>query len=241
LEKELSMINKNGRIRLLSLAPVFSTLLLFAGICFQGIVIFASARRADLWFAWAYLFIQAGFSLALLLVRVPEAVELDRLIKALRRKGLWRGTGIPVSIIAACWVLALAAGGASGRPSPEDAWLLLVRIAASGLLFCGLYLVFDSIAHNPLYYHPVPLSRDETFPLGGPYVLVRHPGGAGMLMVAIALPLLFASPWAAIPAAVAGSAILRFVLRKDREMLDRVRGYRRYSAAVRYRVIPGVW
>jgi protein-S-isoprenylcysteine O-methyltransferase Ste14 len=76
---------------------------------------------------------------------------------------------------------------------------------------------------------------------GGPYEYVRHPGYAGIIVSALALPLALGSLWALIPGAIgAGGFVLRTAL-EDRILMDELVGYLEYAKAVRYRLLPGIW
>jgi protein-S-isoprenylcysteine O-methyltransferase Ste14 len=83
--------------------------------------------------------------------------------------------------------------------------------------------------------------REHQVVADGPYRYIRHPGYAGIIVSAVALPLALGSLWALIPSAIgAGGFVLRTVL-EDRILMDELAGYRRYAEAVRYRLLPGVW
>lgn len=75
----------------------------------------------------------------------------------------------------------------------------------------------------------------------GPYQYVRHPGYAGTILSAIALPFALGSIPALVPA-IAGS--VGFIIRTSREdeiLINQLDGYKVYVEAVRYRLIPGIW
>ena len=75
----------------------------------------------------------------------------------------------------------------------------------------------------------------------GPYAVVRHPGYAGMIVLAPFSGLALGS-WIAVVVALAYSAlILRRVLFEDRFLQDNLAGYRSYTTRVRYRLLPGLW
>jgi protein-S-isoprenylcysteine O-methyltransferase Ste14 len=59
---------------------------------------------------------------------------------------------------------------------------------------------------------------------------VRHPGYAGTVLAAAALPLALGSLWALIPATVgAGGFVARTLWEGE------------YASQVRYRLVPGIW
>jgi protein-S-isoprenylcysteine O-methyltransferase Ste14 len=75
----------------------------------------------------------------------------------------------------------------------------------------------------------------------GPYAVVRHPGYLGAIAVTFATPYVLGSQWAVFAAyAVVAVIVLRTYL-EDRMLLAELPGYREYAAAVRYRLLPGLW
>ena len=70
---------------------------------------------------------------------------------------------------------------------------------------------------------------------------MRHPGYAGTILVAIALPLALGSLWALVPACIGAAG---FVIRTDLEdkaLRQDLGGYLEYADRVRHRLIPGIW
>ena len=75
----------------------------------------------------------------------------------------------------------------------------------------------------------------------GPYRYVRHPGYAGTVVAAVALPIVLGSLWALIPATVGAGGFVVRTLFEDRTLVEQLSGYREYAGQVRYRLIPGIW
>jgi protein-S-isoprenylcysteine O-methyltransferase Ste14 len=75
----------------------------------------------------------------------------------------------------------------------------------------------------------------------GPYAVVRHPGYAGMAMLAIGGALLLGSLVALAPALVFTALVLRRVGFEDAFLRANLEGYREYAERVRFRLFPGVW
>jgi protein-S-isoprenylcysteine O-methyltransferase Ste14 len=87
----------------------------------------------------------------------------------------------------------------------------------------------------------IQVDRNHKVQTGGPYRLIRHPGYAGAILAAMALPLAIGSICAIAPALV---GCIGFVVRtalEDDVLIDGLKGYRDYSLKVRYRLLPGVW
>ena len=75
----------------------------------------------------------------------------------------------------------------------------------------------------------------------GPYAVVRHPGYAGMTVMAPAGALALGSWWALAPALVLAALFLARTAHEDRFLRRNLAGYTEYAARVRFRLLPGVW
>ncbi len=75
----------------------------------------------------------------------------------------------------------------------------------------------------------------------GPYAFVRHPGYLGMCIAFPASAVALGSWLALIPAGACAFAALQRAALEDRYLLENLPGYRDYSEAVRYRLLPGLW
>jgi protein-S-isoprenylcysteine O-methyltransferase Ste14 len=75
----------------------------------------------------------------------------------------------------------------------------------------------------------------------GPYAVVRHPGYAGMAILAIGGALLLGSLVALVPALLFTALVLRRVGFEDAFLRANLEGYREYAERVRFRLVPGVW
>ena len=75
----------------------------------------------------------------------------------------------------------------------------------------------------------------------GPYRLIRHPGYVGWFVLWLGVPLVLASAWALLPAALASGGIIVRTALEDAVLAAELPGYRDYATRVRYRLLPGVW
>jgi protein-S-isoprenylcysteine O-methyltransferase Ste14 len=75
----------------------------------------------------------------------------------------------------------------------------------------------------------------------GPYRLVRHPGYVGWFVMWLGVPLVLASAWALLPAALASGGIVVRTALEDADLAAELPGYRGYAERVRFRLLPGVW
>ena len=99
----------------------------------------------------------------------------------------------------------------------EPRFAPVAEAAGIALYAAGLLLGLWAMTSNP-FFTPVVRIRPEqghTVATGGPYRFVRHPGTAGALLADLAGPLILASPWAIVPAAIAAGLILLRMLLED--------------------------
>jgi protein-S-isoprenylcysteine O-methyltransferase Ste14 len=75
----------------------------------------------------------------------------------------------------------------------------------------------------------------------GPYQTIRHPGYAGTILAAIALPLALGSLWALIPAVVGAAGFVVRTALEDATLQQELAGYSAYANRVKYKLIPGLW
>jgi protein-S-isoprenylcysteine O-methyltransferase Ste14 len=99
------------------------------------------------------------------------------------------------------------------------------------------------MASNPFFATTVRIQDDRGHCVvsSGPYRPVRHPGYLGSMIYNLVIPLVLDSLWTFIPALL---TILLLVVRtklEDRTLQAELPGYRKYAAAVPYRLIPGIW
>jgi len=131
--------------------------------------------------------------------------------------------------------LEFRAGGAALPPLAWGAGLLV--------LAAGLGLSAWAAAVNPFFEGTVRIQRErgQRVVERGPYRRVRHPGYAGLALVAVASPLLLRSAAAWWPAlAVVAWLALRTAL-EDGVLRRELVGYRAYCGRTRWRWVPGVW
>ena len=115
----------------------------------------------------------------------------------------------------------------------------------AGLLVygCGMALSAWAMISNRHFEGTVRIQseRDHRVVDTGPYATIRHPGYLGLILWALASPLLLLSAWAFVPAAVvAGWIVLRTAL-EDRFLKRGLVGYTDYAARVRSRLVPHIW
>src|SRR5262245_46386799 len=201
-----------------------------------GIVLLVSGRWTDPWL-WSYIACWAGVSLYSLLSMdddlarerfTPPEPGADRLsLRAVR-----------VIALAHLVVGALDAGRLHlTSVAPPMRLVGFLGMAVSGLV------VFHAMLSNRFFSPVVRIQKERGHHVieSGPYAIVRHPGYAGMIVMAPFSGLALGS-WISVALAVVYSGmILRRVRVEDAFLQSVLAGYAAYAVRVRYRLIPGVF
>jgi protein-S-isoprenylcysteine O-methyltransferase Ste14 len=221
---------------------VFLTLYL----AFLVAVPFIAAGRVDWPTAWASMGIYVAISVINFFLVDPELVRE-------RSRGLALPAGAGTqrwdqALATGSWILffpltLLVAGLDIGRFGWSPPLPAAVQILALVVFALGNALGSWAMVSNCYFSTFVRLQHDREHQVEtrGPYRYMRHPGYAGVIAGALALPLALGSLWALLPAGVgAGGFVLRTAL-EDRVLLQELDGYAEYTSRVRYRLVPGVW
>ncbi len=107
------------------------------------------------------------------------------------------------------------------------------------VLGCALYVVV--LRENRYASRTIETEAGQRVISTGPYARVRHPMYLAMMLVYVGSPLALGSWWAMIPAALIVPLLVARILNEEK-LLDRnLVGYREYTKATRYRLLPGIW
>jgi protein-S-isoprenylcysteine O-methyltransferase Ste14 len=119
-------------------------------------------------------------------------------------------------------------------------WLHVVGLV---LFASGALLPMLAMSANRFFSPAVRIQEERGHQLvdRGPYAVVRHPGYAGMAILAIGGALLVGSLVALVPALLFTALVLRRVGFEDAFLRANLEGYREYAERVRFRLVPGVW
>jgi protein-S-isoprenylcysteine O-methyltransferase Ste14 len=208
-----------------------------------GAILFLSAGRLDWTMGWAYLGLNALTQVLSALVLIPRRADM---LTERTRVGTgtkeWDRFFAPAIVIAGTLAVIVTAGldVRFGWSAPLGNGLWGAGLA---LAFCSQIFVLWAMASNPFFATTVRIQDDRGHRVvsSGPYRLVRHPGYLGSIVYNLVIPLVLDSLWTYIPALL---TILLLVVRtklEDRALQAELPGYRKYAAAVPYRLIPGIW
>lgn len=201
----------------------------------------AGSGRVDLWPGWGYaaFCLVASISSYLIASRVApdlivERVSWDAGVKRWDRPIV---SLLMLTPIVTCLVAGLEARWSGVRPADYR----VVLGYALGL--SGAALTQAAMAVNRFYAPVVRIQKERghTVVDSGPYLLVRHPGNLGNVMLSAGAPLMLASDWAWIPAGVSMLLTIVRTILEDRTLRLELPGYAAFAERTRYRLIPGVW
>lgn len=212
------------------------------GLVGMAVALFWSAGRIDWWPGWAALAVMAGWIIATAIVifRFNPELLAERLGP---RKGAKPWDMAIMSLLGLMQLARYIVAGLDRRYGWTGGIPLAAQIAALVVCALGYALFVWATASNRFFSQIVRVQseRGHTVASGGPYRFVRHPGYLGATVFELAVPILLASWWAAIPSGVgAGLLILRTAL-EDRTLQVELSGYGDYARRVQHRLLPGIW
>jgi protein-S-isoprenylcysteine O-methyltransferase Ste14 len=217
---------------------------LVAQVLFQALVLFIPAgtlRWVEGWVYIAFYLFFIGVNVVLLL---PKGSAASSLMEERSRVGGmkdWDKAFAAVYGLASTGILIVAGLDERLVWSPPTAlWLQAASLAVMSL---GYGLFSWAMATNAYFSARVRIQAERGHQVisGGPYQLVRHPGYAGTIPLAMALPVMLGSLWALVPAAVVVVSVVARTLLEDRTLFRELDGYPAYAQQVRFRLVPGVW
>ena len=196
------------------------------------------AGRTDLPWMWVYLLVWAGILTYAFFVLDPD----------LRRERFRPGgpSADPVALafmrLAALATMMVALLDV-GRFHWSDDVPRTLHIAGLILFAVGAWLPMRSMSANRFFSPNIRVQRERGHRVvdRGPYAVIRHPGYAGMTVLAIGGALLLGSFAALVPAMIFAGLVLRRVLFEDAFLKANLEGYREYSERVPFRLVPGIW
>ena len=228
-KQEVTPVNK----RALIISALLRTIL-YAVI--EAIILFTAAGRINWLLAWLYLI---GYSTYLFISQRFEPLELKPLPG---RRAIWESILGFIYNIMHPIILVLA--GLEFNSYPQEFSLgVPVQGFTYVLLLATFALMLWAEKVNP-YYH-THVTRDETWEqtivTTGPYQFIRHPGYLGLILLALARPLVLGSLLGLGPGFIGVLVIILRTALEDRKLQNSVEGYKSYAQTVRYRLFEGIW
>jgi len=214
---------------------LFSLLLMVA-------LFFLSAGRLDLpgaWFFFGLYFVSLVINMVIFLKYNPEVVKARAEILKGELKW-WDKVYVVLSVL---FVFALpAVCGLDVRfaaPTPSiEYYLAGILLFVVGWSFTSWALVVNKFFEGAVR---IQKERGHKVITTGPYVIVRHPGYAGMILFYLAMPFGLGSLYGLIPALLLAATFVFRTHFEDEFLQKELKGYKKYCKSTKYRLIPFVW
>lgn len=225
--------NTNGKppanIKALLISGVISN---FFNVAIVAGILFLTAGRTDWPFAWIYILGYLIFRLASLYVSVRHIQHSDSKRPSLTDRLLDMGYGLthPLTMLLAGFEFSL-------RQNPYALGTTIQGIALVFLLLTFVLMIWSQW-ENPFYYSSI---TGENVVKTGPYQFIRHPGYAGLFILALVRPLLLGSQLGLYMGIVGASIMILRTVREDAILKKDSEQYRQYAQTVRYRIFSGIW
>jgi len=198
----------------------------------------------DWWEAWAYAIINIlGFIVSRVLAARRNPDIIAERARSMELQGAKSWDKILSPALAFGGLIILIVAGADKGFGWTIPFSLNARIVSLIVIVLGYAFGSWALIENKFFSGVVRIQTDRGHHVvtTGPYRIVRHPSYAGALWTYLAMPILFDSLWAFIPAVLLlGVLVLRTSL-EDRTLQAELPGYKEFTQKTRYRLFPGIW
>ncbi len=204
-------------------------------------ILFISAGRLDWPIAWVFLAIYAAIILIGVIFVDPELIEeRSHIGPGAKRWDIILASLVVVFLFPATFLIA---GLDAGRYHWSPPFAIWVQLLALLVFILGSAISSWAIITNKFFSSVVRIQTDRGHYVitGGPYKYVRHPGYTGAIIGSIALPLVFGSLWALIPALIGDCILIVRTVLEDNTLKKELEGYKDYANRVPHRLLPGIW
>jgi protein-S-isoprenylcysteine O-methyltransferase Ste14 len=114
-------------------------------------------------------------------------------------------------------------------------------IIADLVVVAGVGLFAFVLRENRSASRVVEVRPGQRVVVTGPYAVVRHPMYVAVLLMGLATPMALGSWWALLPALLLIPVLVARIRNEERLLVAELAGYREYTHATPYRLIPGIW
>lgn len=199
-------------------------------------ILFLAAGQIDWPFAWIYIISYLIFRLISLYISLRHIQWNEGKKSPLFDRILNIGYGLthPFTLI--------LAGFEFNLTQNSQAFGATVQVVAFVFLILTFVLMLWAQWKNPYYFsNATTFQGDQKIVNIGPYQFIRHPGHAGLFMLAFARPLILGSRLGFLPGIIGASIIILQTIREDHLLQQKSEDYKNYAEAVRYRIFSGIW
>jgi protein-S-isoprenylcysteine O-methyltransferase Ste14 len=219
--------------------PALRTFLI--GAIVLGILLFLPAWTFNYWQAWAFIvvFLLSANAIGIFLsLKDPALLERRKSVGPKAEQSPVQKIIMTVALITLTGLLVFSAldhrFGWSGMP-------VFVPVAGEVLILLGFLINYFVFRENTFGASNVQTEAGQKVITSGPYVHLRHPMYAGVLVLLIGVPLALGSYWGLLVLAVAIPGLVVRILDEEKLLKKELPGYLKYMRKVKYRLIPFVW
>lgn len=211
------------------------------GLILMGALVFWPAGTFDYWQGWAIIAAMVALSAPYTVYLITKAPDvLERRIRSGPTAETRPLQKLAVVLLQVGFLAILPLGGLDHRFgwSNVPAWLCILGIAVFTVALGASIWV---VVQNAWAAATIRVEAGQQLVTTGMYSVVRHPMYSAAAAMLVSLPIGLGTYWGLLPALVGlASLVLRTV---DEEVMLRadLPGYHEYAAAVRHRLIPGIW
>lgn len=196
------------------------------------------------WEAWVYVVISIlGFIISRGLAARRHPDILDERARSMEMQGAKSWDRILAPALAFGSLLILIVAGLDKSFGWTAPFTLNAKLAALLVIVLGYVFSSWALVENKFFSGVVRIQTDRGHRVvtTGPYRFVRHPGYASALWIYLAMPILFGSLWAFIPAVFLLAVLVFRTSLEDRTLQTELPGYKEYTHQTLYRLFPGIW
>jgi protein-S-isoprenylcysteine O-methyltransferase Ste14 len=231
---------KKGRVEPIDLKALKRTALLRYFLLFPilGLSFFLPAWSLKYWEGWLYIFV----------IAIPVAIfglylfknDPGLLERRMRTKETRKEQKLILKISGLSFPLIFLLPGLDKRLGWSNV-PVFVELASFALVLLGYFMVTAVFRANRYASRVVEVEEGQKVISTGPYGVVRHPMYSSLIVLYLFTPLALGSYWAVIPAGLFLLVLVPRIIGEEKELGEKLEGYREYCAKVRFRLIPGIW
>ncbi|MDP1695907.1 MAG: isoprenylcysteine carboxylmethyltransferase family protein [archaeon] len=214
------------------------TLLFIFGIIITGGILFSTAGSFKYWNAWVFigvLFIPFLFSALYFSRKKPKLLE--RRMKFEEKESQQK---LIIKLANLIFFLGLLVPGLDYRFGWSNISNFFV-IFSNVMIFIGYLIVFFAFRENSYASRIIEVEKKQKVIATGPYSVIRHPMYFGVALMFLFMPLALGS-YPALVFFIPVIILLIFrILNEEDVLLRDLKGYKKYTKKVKYRIIPYVW
>ncbi|WP_066899922.1 methyltransferase family protein [Mycolicibacterium houstonense] len=208
------------------------------GIVVVGLLIFVPAGTLDYWQAWVFLAVVviSGWVAGAYFLRTNPAVLQRRMPAAESRK--------PQKILATALLLLWGAMIVVSALDHRFGWSAVptsVSVVGNVLVALGIGGLTLVLAQNNHAAVTIRVEEGQQLVSTGLYGLVRHPMYSSDIFLLAGIPPALGSYWGLLFAVPCLVVLVLRIHDEERLLREELDGYREYTQAVRYRMVPLIW